>query len=93
MPLAVGIWLMSVLLFGRSLLPTIERFLEFVRGASFSRSAGIGERFSLFGSPDRPLILFGLILVVAIPRVVGMAIEVLRERRPGWLVMTVYAWF
>lgn len=92
MPLAVGLWMVTLVVVGPELLLPLDGYVQFLQDASLARSAGIGETFSLIGSLDRPLLLFGLVLVAAIPSMVWVAAELRRLHRPGWLAVSAYAW-
>lgn len=92
MPIAVGLWLVTLLVVGPELLLPLDKFLQFLQDASLGQSAGIGETFSLFGSLDQPLLLFGLVLVVAVPAMAWVANELRQEYHPGWLAVSAYAW-
>jgi dolichyl-diphosphooligosaccharide--protein glycosyltransferase len=92
MPIAVGLWLVTLALVGPSLLIPLDQYLQFLQDASLGRSAGIGETFSLFGSLEQPLLLFGLVLVVAVPTMVWVANELRMEFHPGWIALSAYAW-
>lgn len=91
-PIAIGLWLVTLAVVGPALLLPLDKYLQFLRDASLAQTAGIGETFSLLGSLEQPLLLFGLVLVVAVPAMVWVANEGRREYRPGWLAVSAYAW-
>lgn len=46
-----------------------------------------------FGLVTAPLVLFGFVILLAVPAMVWLGWQTYREHDPAWLVPTVYAWF
>jgi dolichyl-diphosphooligosaccharide--protein glycosyltransferase len=59
--------------------------------------SGIAETVSLVGGPlgpiTGPLSLFGVVLFLALPYLVWATVAIVRDHRPAWLVLVVYAWY
>ncbi|MFB6179622.1 MAG: STT3 domain-containing protein [Halorientalis sp.] len=77
----------------QSLLPTYWNRLQ-SEFAYLFRNQAIAEVQPLFGANSFGwLLLFGFLLVFALPYFAWASWRTYREHRPGWLVPTVYGWF
>jgi dolichyl-diphosphooligosaccharide--protein glycosyltransferase len=92
-PVIVGGWLESIWLIAPRLLGPLNRFRGFLESATLKQTWEIGEAASLIGSVRVPLLLFGLLLLVAVPVMVWGVVLVAREHRPAWVVGLAYGWF
>lgn len=52
----------------------------------------IGELVPLVASLEVPLLLFGFLLLVAVPVMLWVVVELTTGYRPNWLLLSVYAW-
>ena len=78
-----GLW-MGVSIFAEPL----ERFWEFASGPD----ADVGERVSLFAGFDTTILMFGLLLLVAVPVMLWVLEIIWEDYRPNWLLLSSFAW-
>lgn len=66
----------------------LARFWRFASGPD----SDVGERVSLFATPETAVLMFGLLLLVAIPVMLWVLVELTWPAAPGWLLVSSYAW-
>lgn len=84
-----GVWTMLPALTD----PLSQSIRLFLGSVLEQRTMEIGETASLLSDPQTPLMLFGLLLVVAVPVMVWTLSELRREHRPAWIAISAYAWY